>query len=173
MRIYKTRFTIAMIFIFFMFFYMTSFAGESTNPMKQVIYHTLYQVKNVVIKKSTSKDIEGIIKTARDAGEKGFKTSHYGSDKMGWSLQDSKGREVYVVIFSFLGGRAKEGDYLGPLMSFQNAKEIHSIHEKTLLEYFKQTDNNKYDLNDNCTASLRLFQGTTGLGRTIITVECH
>jgi hypothetical protein len=152
---------------------MTSFAGESTNPMKQTIYHTLYQVKNVVTKKLTSKDIEGIIKTTRDAGGRGFKSSRYGSDKMGWSLEDSKGREVYVVIFSFLGGRAKEGDYLGPLMSFQNAKELHSFHEKTLLEYFKQIDNNKYDLNDNCTASLRLFHGTTGLGRTIITVECH
>ena len=156
-----------------MVFYITSFADESANPIKQMIYHTLYQVKNVVIKKSTSKDIEGMIKAARDAGGTGLKSNRYGSDKMGWSLEDSKGREVFVVIFSFLGGRAKEGDYLGPLMSLQNAKELHSFHENTLLEYFKRIDNNKYDLNDNCTASLRLFHGATGLGRTIITVECH
>ena len=173
MQSHKSRFTIAMIFVFLMFLYMTSFAGESANPMKQTIYYTLNQVKNVVIKKLTSKDIEGMIKNARDAGGTGLKSSRYGSDKMGWWLEDSKGREVYVVIFSFFGGRAKEGEYLGPLMSFQNAKEIHSFHEKTLLEYFKQIDNNKYDLNDNCTASLRMFHGATGLGRTIITVECH
>ena len=177
MQSLNTRFIIVPLFILLMLFRTTSHAAEPTDLDKaafaQVIYAVIYQVKTVLIKQLAPSDIEKMINHARDIGATGYKLNHYSGGKMGWSMEDSKGREVYSVIFSFLGRKAKKGEYFGPLMSFRDAKVSHNWHRKVFLGYFKQIGPDKYDINDNCVAIVELFKGTTGSGRTIITVECH
>jgi hypothetical protein len=114
-----------------------------------------------------------MIKQARNKGATGYKFDRYSEGKTGWSLFDSKGREVLRVIFSFVGHRATEGKYFGPLMSLHDSKEVHKWHGDILSKYYKQIGFDKYYLEDNCTASVELFQGSTGLGRSIITVVCQ
>ena len=175
MQSLNTRFIIIPLFIFLMLFRTTSHAAEPTNSDKavatQVIYAVIYQVKTVLIKRLAPSDIEEMINHARDIGATGYKLNHYSGGKMGWSMEDSKGREVYSVIFSFLGRQAKEGAYFGPLMSFRDAKVSHNWYREVFSGYFKQIGPDKYDINDNCMASMELFKGTAGSGRTIITVE--
>lgn len=133
--------------------------------------HTIYQAKTILIRQLATGDIEEMINKVRDMGATGYKLNHYSGGKMGWSIEDSKGREVNFVIFTFLGRKAKVGVYFGPLMSFNDAKVIHNWHRNVLSGYFKQIGTDKYDINDNCVAIMELFKGTTGLGRTIITIE--
>jgi len=177
MQSLNIRFIIIPLFIFLILFGTTSHAAELTDSDKavvaQAIYGVIYQVKTVLIKRLAPSDIERMINHARDIGATGYKLNHYSGGKMGWSMEDSKGREVYSVIFSFLGRQAKEGVYFGPLMSFRDAKVSHNWYREVFSGYFKQIGPDKYDINDNCTANMELFQGSTGLGRSIITVVCQ
>ena len=88
-------------------------------------------------------------------------------------MNDSKGREVYSIIFFFLKDQAQEGKYITPLMSFQDAKILYSLHSDFLSSHFKKIDSNKYDVNDSCLAVIELFSSTEKSGQTIITVQCH
>ena len=157
-----------------MFFHITALADDRTDPATTAISNTIYQVKNVLIKQSSPIDIEEMINQARDKGATGYKTDRYSGGKTGWTLYDSKGREVLRVIFSFVDQKAKKGRYLGPLMSsFEDAKELHKLHREILSKHFKQIGTDKYEMDDNCKAFMELFKGRSGLGRTIITVECY
>jgi len=173
MRNFNRCYLIFQLCAFLIFFHTTSYAGQPSDSAEAALVNTIYQIKTVLIKQLRSADIEEMINKARDIGATGYKLNHYSGGKMGWSIEDSRRREVNSVIFTFLGHRAKVGAYYGPLMSFKDAKVIHNWHNNTLSTYFKQIDTNKYDINDNCVAIMDLFKGTTGLGRTIITVECH
>jgi hypothetical protein len=143
------------------------------DSIDKVISHAIYQVKTVVLKKLSPGDVEEMINRARDKGATGYKVYQYGGGKMGWSMLDSKGKEVYVVIFSFSDRQSREGTYLGPLMSFRDAQDIHKLHIQVLSNYFKQLETDKYDIGDKCIALTELFKGTTGAGRTKITVKCY
>jgi hypothetical protein len=138
-----------------------------------VISQVIYQVKTVLIRQLSPVDIKDMINRAVDEGATGYKLNYYDSGKMGWSIEDSKGREVYSVIFLFSSQQAKEGTYFGPLMSsLSDAKEVHKRHREVLSSYFKKITTDKYDIGDSCTAFTELFKGTTGAGRTKITVKC-
>jgi hypothetical protein len=76
------------------------------------------------------------------------------------------------VIFTFSRGQAREGVYYGPLLS-NDVQVVHNYHRNVLSSNFKQISTDIYDINDNCVAAIKLFGGTTGLGRTIITVNCR
>jgi len=106
-------------------------------------------------------------------GATGYKINYYYDGNMGWSINDSRGREVNSAIFTFVGQRARKGAYYGPLMSFSDAKVIHNWHKNVLSKQFSQIVMNKYDIGNNCVAQIDLFKGTTGLGRTILTIDCH
>jgi hypothetical protein len=177
MKNLKPSFTIVPLFIVLMLFYTPLYATEPTESDKsevaQVIYQTIYQIKTIIVRRLAANDIEELIKRARDLGATGYKLNKYSGGKMGWSIEDSKGREVYSVIFSFHEQQAREGVYLTPLMTFRDAKEVHSWHRKVISSYFRQIDADKYDINDNCLAFVELFKGATGLGRTRINIKCH
>lgn len=169
----KSYFTMSMLFSFLMFFSIMSCASMDTekNIMLQAV---IYQMKVVLTNQLAKKSIEEIINKARDVGGvTGNKINYYSDGKMGWSMNDIKGREVYSIIFSFLKDQAQEGKYITPLMSFQDAKILYSWHSEFLSSYFKKIDSNKYDLNDSCLAVIELFNSTEKSGRTIITIECH
>lgn len=138
-----------------------------------VISNAIYQVKIVLMRKLASGDVEDMINRGRNAGVTGYKLNHYAGGQMGWSVADSKGREVFSVIFSFVGFQAREGTYFGPLMSFRDAKEIHKQHRQVLSGHFKQIGADTYDVGDNCMAFTELFKGSAGAGRTKITIKCH
>ena len=156
-----------------MFFHTATLADDQTDPLTTVILNTIYQIKNVLIKQSSPSDIEEMINQARKKGATGYKANRYSGEKAGWTLNDSQGREVHRVIFSFVGHEAREGRYLGPLCAFQLSKEVHNWHRGILSKYYKKTGTDKYDIENNCMANMELFKGSSGLWRTIITVECH
>jgi hypothetical protein len=96
------------------------------------------------------------------------------NDQMGWSVEDSKGTETFSVIFSFIGSKASEATYYGPLMLFSDAIEIHKLHNQVLVNNFKQIGSDRYDIGDNCIALVELFKSeTSGGGRTRITMKCY
>lgn len=173
MQIPKFLIIVVTLYIFSIPFNTTALADDQADPAATAIVNTLYQIKNLLIKRSSPSDIEEMIKQSRNKGATGYKFDRYSGDKTGWSLFDSKGREVLRVIFSFVGHRATEGKYFGPLMSFNDSKEVHKWHRDIMSTYYKQIGIDKYYLEDNCTASMELFQGSTGLGRSIITVVCQ
>ena len=133
-----------------------------------VISNAIFQVKIVLMRKLASGDVEDMINRGRNAGVTGYKLS-----QMGWSVADSKGREVFSVIFSFVGSQAREGTYFGPLMSFRDAIEIHKQHRQVLSGHFKQIGADTYDIGDNCMAFTELFKGSAGTGRTKMSIKCH
>ena len=167
------HFKVVSLFIFLMLFHTTALADDQTDPVATAILNTIYQIKNVLIKQSSPIDIEEMIKQVRDKGATGYKTDRYSGGKSGWTLYDSKGREVLRVIFSFVDQKAKEGKYLDPLMLFKDAKKIHKLYREILSKRFKQLGTGKYEMDDNCMVFMELFKGSTGLGRTIIAVECY
>ncbi len=65
-----------------------------------VISNAIYQVKIVLIRKLAPSGVEDMINRGRNAGVAGYKLNHYSGSQMGWSVMDSKGREVFSVIFS-------------------------------------------------------------------------
>lgn len=150
------------------------FAGKvMTDSVDTVITQTIFQVKAVLIRQLSPVEIKDMINRGRDKGATGYKLNYYSNDKMGWSIEDRKGREVISVIFIFINQHAKEGSYFVPLMSFNDAKEVHNRYREVLSGYFKLIGTNKYDIGDNCTAFMELFKGTTGTGRTKITIKCQ
>ena len=176
MQSLNPRFIIVPLFIFLILFGATSHEAEPKNSDDEAVYKAvvalvIYQVKAVLIKQLAPGDIEEMINHVRDIGATGYKLNYYSGGKMGWSMEDSKGKEVYSAIFSFLGRRAKEGIYFGPLISFPDAKVVHNWHIEALSDYFKRIGVDKYDINDDCVAIIELFRGTAGSGRTIITIE--
>lgn len=173
MRSLNRFYIITQLSTFFVFLYATSYAAQPSDSAEAVFVHTMYQVKTVLIKQLSTGDIEEMINKVLDMGATGYRLDHYHGGKMGWSLEDKKGRELNSVIFTFSARQPRVGEYLGPLMSFSDAKAIHTWHRNVLSGNFKQISNDKYDMGDNCIAIIKLFKGTTGLGRTIITVECH
>jgi hypothetical protein len=173
MQSLKPLFIIVPLYIFSMLFHTTTLADDQTDPVATVILNTICQVKSVLIKQSSPSDIEEMINQARKKGATGYKTDRYSGGKTGWTLNDSKGREMHRVIFSFVGHEAKEGRYLGPLITFQDSKEVHNWHRGVMSKYYKQIGTDKYDIENNCMANMELFKGSSGLWRTIITVECH
>ena len=156
-----------------MFLNNTTLADDQTDPVATVILNTIYQVKSVIVKQSSPGDIEEMINQARKKGATGYKIDRYSGGKIGWTLNDSKGREMHRVIFSFIGHVAQKGRYLGPLITFQDSKEIHNWHRDVMSKYYKQTGTDRYDIENNCIANMELFKGSSGLGRTIIIIECQ
>jgi hypothetical protein len=135
-----------------LFFYAMSHAGQSPDSAEAAFVHTIYQVKTVLIKQLSAADIEEMINDVRNMGATGYKLNHYYGGKLGWSIEDKRGREVNSVIFTFSGQQPRAGEYLGPLMSSNDAKEIHSWHRNVLSNNFKQTSTEKYDVGDKCMA---------------------
>lgn len=145
-----------------------------SSTVDAAIANAIYQVKIALMGKFTSIDIENMINRGHDAGISPYKINRYANNQMGWSVEDSKGREVFSVIFSFIGTHASEGTYYGPLMQlFQDAKEIHKQHSIVMDNYFKKIESEKYDIGDSCTAFMELFKGRTSAGRTKIIVKCN
>ncbi len=173
MRNFHRCYLIIQLFAFLIFINTTSYAGQTSDLAKKVFVKVIYQIKTVLIERFRQSDIEEMINKAREMGATGYKLNYYSGGKMGWSIEDRKGSQVFSVIFTFLEQRSNIGTYFGPLISFKDAKVIHNWYKNNLSTHFKQIDTNKYDLSDNCFAVMDLFKGTTGLGRTIITFECH
>ena len=173
MRNFHRFYLIFQLFAFLIFINTPSYAGQTSDLAKAVFVKVMYQIKTVLIEQFRQSDIEEMINKARDMGATGYKLNYYSGGKMGWSIEDRKGSQVFSVIFTFLGHRSNIGTYFGPLISFKEAKIIHNWYKNNLSKYFKQIDTNKYDLSDNCFAKMDLFKGTTELGQTVITVECR
>lgn len=151
----------------------TSEEGLITYMVKPHVTQVIPQLKTVLLRKLSVSGIEDMINQVRAMGGIGYKLNRYAGDKMGWSLNDSKGNETYSVIFSFRGRQASEGEYFSPLMSFRDAEKIHKLFMQVLPNYYRPIETNKYDIGDKCIAVTKLFKGTTGAGRTIITVKCY
>ena len=174
MRNLVLRFTTINLFWLLVCICDISQASQAPVEADTVIASTIYQIKHVLIKRFTPADLEKLIKDARIAGATGYELNNYSPEKMGWSLKDSKEREVQSVVIFFVGNHAREGTYYGPLVSSsKDAQVIHEWHQNVMSGEFKLIDAGKYDLSDNCVANMSLFTGATGLGRTIIKVSCQ
>jgi len=176
----KTNFLIIILFVILCFGCPPSaIAANQSNSL----IGTLYQIKNVLIKHYSSYDIEKMIKQANEAGAQGLKLAYpsppasFIMKDMGWLIEDSKGMEVFRVYFSFMNNVAKDGRYLGPLMSNKARRgtdqEIFLFHRELLSKNLKRVSTDKYDLGDGCIASLTLFKNSADPGRTAVNVECH
>jgi hypothetical protein len=93
---------------------------------------TIDMMKNSIVRKLSSGDIENSIKQDRN-----FRIDHYDDGKIGWAVIDSKGREVFRVLLSFIGSKASDGIYLSPLMLLSDANEVYNFHNQIMTGSFK------------------------------------
>lgn len=136
------------------------------------IQNVLYQIKTTIRENYSPKKIENWINDGKKLGVKEYRLDRYDKD-IGWSVLDSKNREVMSAIFKIENNRAVIGKYLGPLSKNDVAQEIHVKHIEILNTYYTQISKMVYGLGDGCSAKASLFEGSTGLGRTIIEVQCN
>jgi hypothetical protein len=161
-------------YILMIFLLLISKSAFPDNNMETTIIAAISQAKQVIINKSSLSDIEYIVSRGISNGIKNYKIDHYDNSKIGWSVVDNSGREVFRVIFSLYGNVAKEAKYYSPLMTKNDAVEVHKIHAQIFEKNLKIIGQDKYDINDNCTASSELFRSESyDTGRTIVTINCY
>ena len=172
MNLSKCCFTYFLIFITILFLVATnSFSKDEDTSF----VNTLYQIKYVIKNRFTSKEIVNMVEQARRQGATGYivvpPLNSFTKD-MGWLIEDSKGREVFRVLFTFDdNGIVNNGRYLGPLIS--NVQQIHQLHVEMLSRNYKLITPGSYDIGDGCRAIIKIFKsGVSDPGRTVITVEC-
>ncbi|MGZ8946348.1 MAG: hypothetical protein ACXW1W_13100 [Methylococcaceae bacterium] len=119
-------------------------------------------------------DIEYIVDRGRRYGITNYKILHYDNNKIGWSVVGNSGREVFKIVFFLYGNVAKEAMYFGPLVQkYNDAIEIHKWHTTAFEERFRSIGYNKYDIDDNCTASLEFVKNANDEGETVISINCY
>jgi hypothetical protein len=168
---FKNHIFILIIIAITISFQISVFAEEQKNPVETVVTNTITSIANMLIKQASPKEIEEFILSARKNGAIGYKFDRYSFEKAGWTLSDSKGRDVQRVIFSFTDQKAQEAKYLGPLSAFQDSKVVHKWHTDVMDTYYKKRDTNNYNIGNGCIANIELFKGSSGLGRTIIVIK--
>lgn len=136
------------------------------------INNVLFQIKSTVKDGYSPSKIESWIADGKKIGVKAYRLDRYGKN-IGWSVLDSKNRVVVSAIFQIKNNKAISGKYYGALFDQKNAEEVHKKHIKLLNAYYTNISNSIYNVGNNCTAIASLFTGSTGLGRTIIDIECH
>ena len=136
------------------------------------IKNVLYQIKSIVREGYSPERIESWIRDGKKVGVKEYRVDRYNKQEIGWSVIDSKNREVMSAIFKIESNKAVNGRYFGPLMNKNAAGEIHVKHIELLKTYYNVIRKDVYSLGDGCSATASFFEGTTGLGRTIIDVRC-
>ena len=172
------RYSIASL-IFISIFTLTA-SKALPNQGDETLINTLSHIKFAIINKLTSSDIENFIGQAIAKGATGYKVvrSNFSFlQDMGWALEDSKGREVLRVLFTFNNkGKVNNGRYLGPLNSnnYKNSyKEIHKLHIEILSRNYKTIATDTYDLGDECKGVVKLFnKDPSSPVRIAIIVEC-
>ena len=137
-----------------------------------VIKNVLYQIKTTVKESYSPEKIESWINDGKKLGVKEYRLDRYNTD-IGWSILDSKNREVVSAIFKIENNRTVSGKYFGALAKKDLAQEIHAKHIELLNTYYSRIGKAVYSLGDGCSAKASLFEGSTGLGRTIIEVQCN
>lgn len=138
-----------------------------------VVTNVLTQIQSILLNNESTSHIEDKINQARSLGATGISLDQYSNQEMGWSMKDSKNRTVYSIIFTFNNNKANKGKYLGPLMLISDALTMHGWYRPILSDNYSEIKPNKYKLSEQCVANLSLFEGSTGLGRSIINVECN
>lgn len=169
--------------LFLIVFLLSESPASSANNTRDEdisLTNTLYQTKYVILNNFTSDQIATMVQRSIEKGAIGYKVvrSKFIKD-MGWLIEDSKGREVFRVYFTFnSNGTVSNGRYLGPLIA-KEAKEgtqqqIHQIHRDILSRNYRLIGQDTYDIGDNCRGSINLFKSgaKTDPGRTVITVDC-
>lgn len=180
MNIIKRCIIVFPLFIFvFLLSESPASSANNTRDEDNSLTNTLYQIKHVILNNFTSDEIATMVQRSIEKGAIGYKVvrSEFTKD-MGWLIEDSKGREVFRVYFTFNNNRTvSNGRYLGPLISKEAKKgtnqQIHQFHRDILSRNYKLIGQNTYDIGDNCKGSINLFKsGATDPGRTVITVDC-
>jgi len=146
------------------------------------VISTLGSIKSALKNKYSPDDIEAFVRNANSQGATGIhvakmpKAYDFIKD-MGWFVNDSSGRQVFKVLFTFDGNIPISGRYIGPTVDIGNekvAQQIHSMHKDILNQNLISIDQNKYDLNDDCIANIKRFGGTKKTAKsTVIIVECN
>lgn len=142
----------------------TSAIANDQNPFHTVVVNTLSSMKNILMEYSSPKDIELLISQGIKSGAKGLKTAYnpyYPTIKdMGWTVVDSKGREPFRVYFSFGDDKAKDGRYISGDVTDKNnegtAQTLYLWHKDAMSNNYKQIENDKFDIGNNCNATLKL-----------------
>ncbi|WP_148896580.1 hypothetical protein [Geothermobacter ehrlichii] len=148
-------------------------AGAQSIKAEDAVVNTIYQIQHVLLNFYTSSDVEKMIMVARGKGATSYKFVRYYGGEVGWSVSDSRDKEVFKVMLTPAEGRMRKGKYLGPLMALDNSKKTHKWHRDIMSKYYKQIAVDRFYLGDGCTGDMKLFRGGAGYGRTIITVECQ
>lgn len=158
-----------------------SYSTENTRDEDTTLINTLYQIKYVIMNKFTSGDIVNLVEQAIEKGAVGCKVVQpmfsFLKD-MGWLIEDSKGREVFRVLFTFKdNGIVNNGRYLGPLISKEAQRgtdqQIYQFHVDILSRNYKLISPDNYNLGDGCRGVIKLFKSdVSDPGRTAIIVEC-
>lgn len=152
--------------------------------------NTLLHMRYVINNKFTNKDIENFINKGIEKGAINYrlvypKIDFLQTNDMGWAIDDSKGREVFRVIFSFGDDNiVKDGKYLGPIISTDMSNDIYTYHINGMSKNYNKINQNSYDLGDGCIGNIELqkmknniYKGRYVIGsetkeRTVITVQC-
>ena len=159
----------------------TSYSTENIREEDVTLTNTLHQIKYVIINNFTSRDIANLIEQAIKKGAVGYKVvqpSFSFLKDMGWLIEDSKGRVVFRVLFTFKeNGIVNDGRYLGPLISkeapIDTDQQIFQFHLDILSRNYSLISSNSYNIGDGCKGVIKLFKsGFSDPGRTAIIVEC-
>ena len=172
---------ISLLFILISILASASYSAENTREEDVSLINTLYQIKHVIMNNFTSGDIVNLIEQAIEKGAVGYKVVQprfsFLKD-MGWLIEDSKGREVFSVLFTFKdNGIVNDGRYLGPLISKEAPRntdqQIYQFHVDILSRNYSLISPNNYNIGDGCKGVIKLFKsGDSDPGRTAIIVEC-
>lgn len=136
------------------------------------LQNIIYQIKYTIKEGYSPKNIEDWIGKIKNSGAKEYRLDNYAGSEIGWSVLDSNKREVASAIFYINNGRAESGKYYGAISKIEVARIIHDKHLEFLKTYYKSISNSTYGLDDRCIARPSFFTGSTGLGRTIIEINC-
>jgi hypothetical protein len=143
-----------------------------TKEIETVLVATLEIIKRALSMQFTQKQLKEVIDkvAALDTANSRRTFENPSPEKAGWNLI-SHGIELQYVIFLYEGNTPKSADYFDALLPRAEAEGLYLINARILSSRFRHTQDNEYDLGDGYTAKVSLFKGSTGKGRTVISIR--
>lgn len=144
-------------------------AGKDSS-VRDVQIAQVEMVKSIIIRQMTPEVLKGIADRSDKLGIREY-SYYFKSDKMGWMLKSKDGWELAYITIDLGEGKAQSGEYLGAVAKDPLAKQIHDLLVETMNKTYRLITRDEYDIGGNCTASISLFKGSTGLGRSRIVIK--
>jgi hypothetical protein len=127
-------------------------------------------VKAIIIRKMTPEALKEIADKSDKLGIREY-SYYFKPDKMGWMLRSKDGWELAYITIDLGEGKAQSGEYLGAVAEFPLAQQIHDLLLENMNKTYRRITPDEYDIGDNCIASINLFKGSTGLGRSRLVIK--